>query len=267
MPRFQHDGIEFFYRDTGSGIPFIFQHGLGADSSQPFGLFQPPPGFRLIAFDARAHGQTHPPGDPSRLGFNTFAEDLRALMDHLELEQAIVGGISMGAGITLNFSVRYPERILGLVQSRPAWLESPCPWNVAMFSLVTRLMREHGTRRGQAVFKETAEYRETRETWPDVAESLALQFESPQAEETAFKYERIITDTPWPDRQGWAAIQVPTLVLVNRLDPIHPYEYGEVLARTVAGAELKELTPKSVSLEQHGADVQRYLTAFLAKYF
>ena len=43
MAEFLHDGIRFHYRDEGSGIPFVFQHGLGADLSQPFSLCHPPP--------------------------------------------------------------------------------------------------------------------------------------------------------------------------------------------------------------------------------
>ena len=267
MPFFNHDSIQFHYRDEGAGLPFFFQHGLGAEVSQPFSLFQPPPGFRLIAFDARTHGQTHPAGDPSKLRFNTFGEDLLGLMDHLQINRAIVGGISMGAGIALNFTLRFPERVLGLVLSRPAWLDAPNPWNVKMFCLITQLIRQHGAKRGQEMFKQTAEYKESLQLWPDVANSLVLQFESPQVEETAFRLESIITDTPNPDQQQWKSIHVPTLVLANRQDPIHPFEYGEILAHAIPGAELKEITSKSVSVERHGADVQKYIETFLQHHF
>jgi pimeloyl-ACP methyl ester carboxylesterase len=152
---------------------------------------------------------------------------------------------------------------LGLVLSRPAWLDAPNPWNVQMFSLITELIRQHGARRGQELFTQTDEYQDTRRQWPDVANSLALQFESPQVEETAFKYERIINDAPSRDRRQWASIIVPTLVLANRQDPVHPFEYGETLARSIPGGELKEITAKSVSIDQHGADVQRELQAWL----
>ena len=60
---------------------------------------------------------------------------------------------------------------------------------------------------------------------------------------------------------------MPTLVLGNRLDPIHPFEYAEDLARAIPGAELREITSKSISLEQHGADVQRHLDDFLRRRF
>ncbi len=267
MPFLEHDGVQFHYRDEGAGLPFFFQHGLGAEVGQPFSLFRPPPGCRLIGFDARAHGLTRPLGPEEKIGLATFADDLLALMDQLNITQAIVGGISMGAAVSLNFVLRHPQRASGLVLSRPAWLDTPNPWNVKMFSLLSRLIRSHGRVKGREAFLNTEEYQETLRCWPDVAESLVGQFDSPQVEENAFKFERIIHDAPSRDRRQWAGIQVPTLVLGNRRDPVHPYEYAEVLAGLIPGAQLRELTPKSVSLEQHTADVQRHLEEFLRRYF
>lgn len=266
MPEFQHDGIRFHYRDEGDGLPFVFQHGLGADLTQPFSLCHPAPaGVRLIAFDARAHGQTTPVGPIERIGLATSADDLGALLDHLRIQKVIVGGISMGAAITLNFILRHPERVVGLVQSRPAWLDAPHPWNVAMFSLVSRLIRENGPTRGKQLFLETPEYRDTLERWPDVATSLAGQFDSPVAAETAFKFERIIRDAPCKDRREWTRIAVPTLLLANQRDPIHPFEFAVEMQKGIRGAELKEITPKSVSVEQHNADVRAALHEWLRR--
>lgn len=267
MPAFQHDGISFFYHDSGEGIPFIFQHGLGADSSQPVTLFTPPKGIRLLSFDCRAHGKTVPVGNLSKISIATSSDDLAALMENLGLSRAIIGGVSMGAAIALSFALRYPNRLLGLVLSRPAWLDHPNPWNVKMFLLVARLLREHGPQRGQALFRQTPEYAETMSQYPDVAQSLAAHFERPRACETAVNLERIPLDTPSSDRREWARIKVPTLVLANRHDPIHPFEYGEVSAACIPGAEFKEITPKSANPEQHNHDVQRHLEEFLLRHF
>src|SRR5436309_8189236 len=99
MPFFSRDGIDLHYRDEGSSLPFFFQHGLGADVSQPSSLFKPPAGIRLLAFDCRGHGETRPLGDPEKISLDSFANDLLALMDHLKIERALVGGISMGAAL------------------------------------------------------------------------------------------------------------------------------------------------------------------------
>lgn len=267
MPTFDHDEIQFHYEERGLGLPFFFQHGLGADVTQPFSVFKPPPGIRLIAFDARVHGWTRPTGDPAAVTFKIFAEDMLALMNHLRVDRAIVGGISMGAALALHFALRWPERVVGLILSRPAWLEAPCPWNVRMFTLVADLIRKHGSQRGLIRFKQTPEYEETLEKWPDVACSLCLQFQNPRIEETAFKLERIIKDTPHPDRRQWTNVEVPTLVLGNKRDPIHPFEYAQELACSIPNAGLREITSKSVSVEQHNSDVQQTLDDFLKRQF
>ncbi|MCI0744797.1 MAG: alpha/beta hydrolase [Verrucomicrobia subdivision 3 bacterium] len=266
MPLFAHDGIRFNFRESAaSGTPFFFQHGLGADLTQPFSLFAPPLDVRMIAFDARGHGATEPLGPPEKLRFDIFADDLRTLMEYLRIRSAIVGGISMGAGVALNFAVRYVGRATALVLSRPAWLEKPHGWNVRMFTLIAELLREHGPVRGQELFRQTSEYADTLQRWPEVAASLEAQFGSPHVAETACKFESIIQDTPCADRRRWRAISVPTLVLANRHDPIHPFEFGEELAREIPGAELVEITSKSVSVDQHTRDVQAALEAFVRR--
>jgi pimeloyl-ACP methyl ester carboxylesterase len=267
MPQFQRDALSFNYRETGAGIPFVFQHGLGGDVSQPFGLFLPPPGFRLLAFDCRGHGETRPLGDPEKISIASFADDLLALLDTLALPRAIVGGISMGAAVALNFTLRNPGRARALVLSRAAWLAGPMPENARIFSDIARLIGKHGAREGEMIFKQSSAYQEIARQSADVGESLLMQFRNPRAEETFTKFERIARDAPLRDLRELARIRVPTLVLANRQDPIHPFEYGEELARLIPGAEFHEITAKSVSKEQHAADVQCFISDFLQRHF
>ncbi|HEY0603597.1 MAG TPA: alpha/beta hydrolase [Herpetosiphonaceae bacterium] len=265
MPLFSRDGLVFHYRDEGAGLPFVFQHGLGGDTSQPFGLFTPPAGIRLLSLDCRGHGETRPLGDPDKLSYAAFADDVCALLDHLELPQVILGGISMGAGVALNLALRFPRRVRGLVLSRPAALDQPLPPNAAVFPQIAELIGRHGAQAGLQIFKRSDLYRELAATAPDVARSLCGQFEHPRAEETAVKLARIPQTSPIPDMAALASITVPALVLANRQDPVHPFEYGEILARALPQAELKELTSKSVSVEQHLQQTQRYIEQFLTQ--
>jgi pimeloyl-ACP methyl ester carboxylesterase len=265
MPFFKHDGLDFHYRERGEGTPFIFQHGLGGNVQQPFGLLRPSPNvFRLLAFDCRAHGETRPLGEPEKICFETFADDLLAFMDFLQLRRAIVGGISMGAALALKFVLRYPERVDGLVLSRPAWLAGPMIENAQIYAEIARLIREKGPVEGQAIFKDTALYRDVACESPDAAESLLGQFSSPRAAETVVKLERIPRDTPLDDLNDLTAIRAPTLVMANRQDPIHPFAFGETLGRLIPGAGFQELTPKSVSKERHADDVTFCIARFLA---
>ncbi len=267
MPFMMHDGLAFHYREQGQGVPFIFQHGLGGDVNQTFGIFTPPPGFRLITMDCRAHGETRPLGDPLKLGFCAFADDLVTLMTYLNIRQAVVGGISMGAALALNLALRFPERVRGLVLSRPAWLDRPNPENLELMGVIAQLIRQYGAKGGLERFKRSPAYANVLRLSPDAANSLVGHFEHPRAEETVMKLERIPHDAPNHDWQEWASIRVPTLILANRQDPVHPFEYGERLAQVIPGAEFKELTPKSLSKELHIRDVQVAVEAFLVRHF
>lgn len=266
MPFFERDGIRFNFREGGEGIPFFFQHGLGADSNQSFNLFKPPPGFRLIAFDCRGHGQTAV-GVPQKISLGLFSDDLRALMEFLKIEKAIIGGISMGAAIALNFALRFPERMLGLVLQRPAWLAEPNRRNAEIFGFVSKLIRENEPQVGLEKLKRSKLYADILAESPDCANSLTLQFASPRAADTAAPLERIPNDAPNFDRGEWKQIKCPTLVLANRQDPIHPFEFGETLAQEIPNAEFRELTPKSVSVEDYQRDTQRFISEFLRKNF
>jgi pimeloyl-ACP methyl ester carboxylesterase len=269
MPGYDHDGIRFHYRDEGAGLPFVFQHGLGGDADQPLSFFESDlrdnPPFRTIALDCRAHGKTHPVGPVESLTFSCLTDDVIVLMDRLQVAQAVVGGISMGAGIALNLALRYPERVRGLVLSRPAWLDRPSPENLSVLSTIAALIRECGAVGGRERFLRTREYAMMMDASPDVAKSLLGQFDHSRAEETVAKLERIPQDAPCRDRSQWASISVPVLVLANRQDPVHPVEYGEKLAAAIPGAELQIITPKSVSIENHYSDVRKTIRDFIRR--
>ena len=263
MPQFKHDAITFNYRDIGVGMPFVFQHGLGGDVNQPCGLFRPPAGIRLITFDCRAHGATHPIGPEDKIAIASFAEDLMALLDHLEIEQAVVGGISMGAAVSIHVALQQPQRVLGLVQSRPAWLEGPNHDNARRFTFIAQLLQKHGPSRGREIFCKSEIYREVLAESPESGSSLAGQFDNELAVERSIRLNQIPLDAPYQQLDELSAIRVPTLVLANRQDPIHPFPYGEIIAQKIPTAKFHELTSKSVSGEQHTMDVQQFLTEFL----
>jgi pimeloyl-ACP methyl ester carboxylesterase len=196
-----------------------------------------------------------------------MAEDARALMDHLGLARAVVGGISMGAAVALNFALRFPERAAGLVLSRPAWLDAPRPENTRVFAEIAKLLRERGAKEGMEAFRKSDVYAELRRESPDCAISACGQFLEPRAVEAVVRLEQIPWDKPCESRDEWRRLGMPVLVMANRLDPIHPFEYGEILAGLIPGAEFGELTPKSVSVEAYQRDNQRHLARFLTAHF
>jgi pimeloyl-ACP methyl ester carboxylesterase len=267
MPVFGRDGLLFHLRDEGRGLPFAFQHGLGGDLNQPFALYRPPAGVRLIACDLRGHGETRPLGDVAKLTIATLADDLIGLFDELGIEKGVVGGISLGAAVAVNMALRYPERVLGLVLVRPAWIDRPLPENVARYTTIARLIRESGPRDGLAVFRASPECLAMERESPDCARSLVGQFEHPRALECVAWLERLAADSPCSDRTLYGNLKIPTLILGNRQDPIHPWALAQSLFEVIPGALLREITPKSVSLECHAADVQQAIDEFFAQRF
>ena len=150
---------------------------------------------------------------------------------------------------------------------RPAWLDGPLPANVAIFELIAKLLREHGPQKGAGIFKQSDSYTSILMESPDAANSLLELFSHPRALETVAKLERIPHDAPNRDRAEWHQISLPTLVLANRSDPIHPFEFGKVLGGEIPHAEFAELTPKSVNLAQYTAEVRSNIATFLQRHW
>ena len=91
---------------------------------------------------------------------------------------------------------------------------------------------------------------------PDCARSLVGQFEQPRAEECVARLEQFPGDSPCTSRDEYRKIHTPTLILGNHRDPIHPWVIAETLAGLIPNARLIEITPKSISVENHAADVK-----------
>lgn len=92
------DGTSIYYKDWGSGQPIVFSHGwpLSSDSWEAQMLFLANKGFRCIAHDRRGHGRSSQPWDGNEM--NTYADDLAAVIEHLNLQKAILVGFSTGGG-------------------------------------------------------------------------------------------------------------------------------------------------------------------------
>ncbi|HET8630458.1 MAG TPA: alpha/beta hydrolase [Thermomicrobiales bacterium] len=112
MPRIDAGGIEIFYESVGEGPPLVLQ----AHHHLPWMVYQAPyfsQFYRVITFDRRGTGRSASPDGAWTIA--DFARDLRALLDALGVERAIVGGASLGGAIACQFGLDYPERALALV--------------------------------------------------------------------------------------------------------------------------------------------------------
>ncbi len=266
MPVFQHDAIQFHYKEQGSGQPFLFLHGLGGDADQPLQLFPGHPQWRVISMDCRAHGRTQPLGPEEAMNFATLATDAWALLAHLDIKEAVLGGISMGAGVALKMAVDHPQAVKGLVLVRPAFLYQAFPEHLQIFAYIAQLIWAYGVKQGREIFEEFQGFKQIQAEYPATAQSLLGQFDQPRAEELVVRLRRMPSQVPVANPAALGDLakhNIPTLILVNQHDPIHPLVYGQQLAQDLAGARLEEIPSKSVDPQGHQIRSEEYVRDFL----
>ena len=103
------DGTEIFFKDWGSGQPIVFSHGwpLSADDWDNQMLFFLDRGYRVIAADRRGHGRSTQTGDGHDM--DHYADDLHAVVEHLDLRDAVHVGHSTGGGEVTRYLARHGE--------------------------------------------------------------------------------------------------------------------------------------------------------------
>jgi non-heme chloroperoxidase len=104
------DGTQIYYKDWGTGQPVVFSHGwpLSADAWEDQMVFLGAHGYRCIAHDRRGHGRSSQPWNGNEM--NTYADDLAALVEALDLNNAIHVGHSTGGGEVARYIGRHGTR-------------------------------------------------------------------------------------------------------------------------------------------------------------
>lgn len=116
MPSFRNGDVEIAYLDEGEGEPIVLVHGFA--STKEVNWVQPGwvstlnrAGRRAVALDNRGHGASSKLYDPAAYHSVAMADDVRALLDHLQIARADIMGYSMGARITAFLAVKHAERV------------------------------------------------------------------------------------------------------------------------------------------------------------
>lgn len=110
------------YTDYGSGDAWVvLLHGqlMPRRMHQPLARALAAEGLHVVTLDLLGHGRSDRPADPLAYSVGEFAHQVVALLDHLGAAQAVVGGTSLGANVSLEVAVERPERVRGLLLEMP----------------------------------------------------------------------------------------------------------------------------------------------------
>ena len=249
----------FQYSIQGSGLPFFFQHGLGSERTQPQVLLNNLNGVQLISMDSMGHG-TSPFTRPDDISFDRFSDNLVALADHLQIQNAVFGGISMVSGIALNIALRYPEYVRALILVRPAWLDVAFPENLKLSGLLADLIK----RGNPEMLMESEEYKYWERKEPGSAESLKNHALSNLPNYAYHIIHNMWADRPIQDLKDLRRIQIPVLILASHQDFVHPFHYGEILFNHLPQAQLAEIPSRYVDTVGYERESRKYIEEFLS---
>lgn len=246
----------------GSGQPFVFQHGLGGDAGQTAEVFPATSGRRLVTLECRGHGRSEA-GPVASFSLAQFCDDLIDFIARTLTAPVAIGGISMGAAITLMLAVRRPELVGSLVIARPAWLLDPAPANMQPNAFVGELLDIHDPATALAGFDRSAVAQELARTAPDNLASLRSFFTRPNPRVLATLLTRISKDGPRLTAADLGRLTIPVLVIGTDEDHIHPFSHADALAAMIPRAKLVKITAKSASREAYVRDLRTALDGFL----
>ena len=265
------DGVEIYFKDWGSGKPVLFSHGwpLDADMWDYQMHHLASHGYRAIAFDRRGFGRSDQPWNG--YDYDTFADDIKELIEHLDLRDVTLVGFSMGGGDVSRYLARHGSArvaklaLLGAVT--PLFGQKPdFPQGVdqgVFDGIRAGLLKDraqfladfapifYGTHQGQevsaGVFTQTLNI------------ALLASLKGTLDCVTAFS----ATDF----RPDMAKIDVPTLVIHGDADQVVPFATtGKLAAEAIRGAELKVYAgaPHGFAVT-HAEQLNRDLLAFVAR--
>jgi len=258
MPSFRLEGQRIAYTEFGGGPaaltssggrgrtarsaaaatrPVILVHGLLLSQQMHWPLAEDlaARGNRVITVDLLGHGESSRPRDMWRYSMQIFGEQVVALMDHLQLEQSVVMGTSLGANTALEIASAHPERLRGMVVEMPV-LDNALLWSALAFTpLLVALTFGEPAMRGLARGARAVP-RRILPHYGNVMLDLVRQDPGPGGA----VLQGLFFGRTAPHRNERRTFQMPTLVLGHRRDPVHPFSDAGQLAEELPNGRLVE---------------------------
>jgi len=255
---------------VGEGYPLVLLHGLTATRRSVLhdSLHLPRQGFRLISYDARAHGESDPAPQGAGYTYAELARDLGAVVeDQTAGEKPVLAGHSMGAHAIAAHALESADRLAALVLICPASLGTPLPDEVLEYwdGLADGL--ESG---GVEGFVRAYEAPGLHPEWRDTL--LRITRERLQAHRHRADLARALREVPrslpFDGLSELEFLDPPALVVASHdeADPGHPYAVAEEWARRLPNARLISEAEGDSPLAWQGGRLSREIAAFCAPY-
>jgi pimeloyl-ACP methyl ester carboxylesterase len=234
---FDHDGARIAYQFEGSGRPAGYAHGVPLSRAavrrlRLFDFDALGAGRRLLTYDQRGHGQSTGRPVAEDYLFDTFARDLLALLDHVEVDEPMdFAGSSLGADNALRAAILAPERFRRLVLIIPpaGWesLAQARPWYLDSADLIDT--------HGAAAWKEQMA---GADPLPIFADYPKFELTPQVPDELLSSVLRGVGSSDLPDPDAVATVRQPTLILTWDTDPLHPVSTAERLHELIPDSTL-----------------------------
>ena len=234
----EYEGFRLVYSEFGEGArPLVLLPGLLLPRSMhdPLAAALAERGNRVITFDLLGHGESDQPTDMWRYSMQLYATQVMALLDHLELDEAVVGGTSLGANITLETAVLAPERLRGLVVEMPV-LDNALLGCALAFTpmLVAFTFGAPITGALAAVMRRVPRTG----LWHYL--DVGLDWISRDPRSSAANLQGLFFGRTAPPRSERREIETPALVIGHGRDPVHPFSDSDCLVRELPNGRLLE---------------------------
>jgi pimeloyl-ACP methyl ester carboxylesterase len=236
MPEFQHRGYRISYEEFGVGDrPIVLIHGL-LMNRRMFDRLGPAiadQGNRVLAIDLLGHGRSDRPPEMAHYSMDFFARQVIGLLDHLELDEAVIGGTSLGANVSLTAAARFPERVRAMLVEMPV-LDNAL---LAVAAIFTPILL--GLRVGEPVLRVGASIAR-RIPRSNVLLDMGLDWLRQDPEASAAVLEGLFLGAAAPHHDERVQIEQPTLIIGHHADPLHPFSDSGMLCDELPNAELIE---------------------------
>ena len=236
MAEFRLDGQRLSYTVYGEGVrTVVLLPGLLLSQTlqAPLARSLASRGNRVITLDPLGHGASSRPRDQWRYSISAFADQTLALLDHLELDRAVVGGTSLGANISLELASRTPERLAGMVIEMPVLDNAVAACAAAFTPLLLALkFGEPGMRALAGIARAVP-----RRPLPFLAR-IGLDLISQDPGPSAAVLSGILYGRAAPGHHERCEMQTPALVIGHPRDPVHPFSDAGMLASELPNARL-----------------------------